>query len=198
MLRAEFEEDDGITVPYGPIFDETHNNHGFRDLRGRPDLALGVAEGSQSPALQALLIDFAQPNSKFFSLGCDLGNHEDFEDDEYRYTAGGYIQIVAERYLDLSPDDYFNYCQEVADSMEEPARQYNWTLRFVHWPVDFKLENADIISSVCVWFFAGSSTPEGALRSREVLIRNLRSALVRDIGETGESPANPAATSARR
>jgi hypothetical protein len=31
MLSVDFEEQEGITVPYPPLFDDIRNNHGFVD-----------------------------------------------------------------------------------------------------------------------------------------------------------------------
>jgi len=66
--------------------------------------------------------------------------------------------------------------------MDEPAQNWNWTLRFVYKPVDFKLESAGIIPSVWIWFFAGASTAEKALKSREELLKNLRHAVNVQVG----------------
>ena len=56
MLAIDFEiEKEGMTVPYPPLFNDIRRNHGFVDLRGRPDLAIEIPEGSQSSALKAIL-----------------------------------------------------------------------------------------------------------------------------------------------
>jgi hypothetical protein len=39
MLETDLEmNEEGMTVPYPPLFDDVRKNHGFVDLRGRPDL----------------------------------------------------------------------------------------------------------------------------------------------------------------
>ena len=56
MLAIDFEiEKEGMTVPYPQLFNDIGRNHGFVDLRGRPDLAIEIPEGSQSPATANLL-----------------------------------------------------------------------------------------------------------------------------------------------
>ena len=41
VLTTDFEtEQEGMTVPYAPLFDDIRCNYGFVDLRGRPDLAM--------------------------------------------------------------------------------------------------------------------------------------------------------------
>jgi hypothetical protein len=78
MLETDFETDqEGMTVPYPPLYDDIRRNHGFVDIRGRPDLASKIPEASQSPALTDLLLGLSEPHSPFFTLGCDLGAHEE-------------------------------------------------------------------------------------------------------------------------
>jgi hypothetical protein len=98
-LRIKFEMDrKGITVPYPRLFDKIRSNHGFRDLRGRPDAAAAIIEGLASPALHELLIDLASPNAPLFSLGCDLGAHREKRGPKrLREVAGGYLQVICVR-----------------------------------------------------------------------------------------------------
>jgi hypothetical protein len=80
MLTTEFEsEQEGITVPYPPLFDIIRRNHGFMDLRGRPDLAATIPEGSESASLKSLLVEMSKPGAPLFTLGCDLGTNKDPE-----------------------------------------------------------------------------------------------------------------------
>jgi hypothetical protein len=63
-------------------------NHGFVDLRGRPDLAIEIPEGSQSPALKGILVELSEPDSPLFTLGCDLGTHEEpWREESARHVA---------------------------------------------------------------------------------------------------------------
>jgi hypothetical protein len=58
-----------ITVPYASMTDHIRRNCGFVDLRGRPDKAKDIAEASDSPALQQLLVHVAKVGSAIFELG---------------------------------------------------------------------------------------------------------------------------------
>lgn len=179
MLKVDFEaEEDGTTVPYGPLFDDIRKNYGFIDLRGRPDLAQTIPEGMQSAALWALLVDLSQPTSSLFSLGCDLGSHEEPFGLDVSYVAGGYIQIVTAQYLRTSADEYLEYAYHISDSLEAGSESHDWQVRFVLKFVSLKLdENDEIVPSVWIWFYARAQTLEGATKSREVLVAKLRGAL---------------------
>ena len=73
MLAIDFEiEKEGMTVPYPQLFNDIGRNHGFVDLRGRPDLAIEIPEGSQSPALKAILVELSEPDSPLFTSAAIL------------------------------------------------------------------------------------------------------------------------------
>ena len=56
MFESSIEMDEeGVTIPYAPLFDNVRLNHGFVDTRGRPDLAASIVECAQSSAMRALL-----------------------------------------------------------------------------------------------------------------------------------------------
>jgi hypothetical protein len=77
-FRFTFRVDpEGMTVPYAPITDDIRRNLGFVDLRGHPDRAKEIAEGKESPALRNLLVRVASVGSGIFTLGCDLGTHQE-------------------------------------------------------------------------------------------------------------------------
>jgi hypothetical protein len=175
MLTTSYEVDEGITVPYAPIFDQIRCNHGFVDTRGRPDIAASIPEASKSSALKRLLIQLASPNSSFFSLGCDLGAHEEkWCVETERYVAGGYVQIMFADYANRSSDDYYALATAVAREMDGRAQVHSWMLRFALGYVDFRLENApDLIPSLWVWFYSRAFSSNVALVSREDLIRSL-------------------------
>ncbi len=179
MLTVEFEQQEGITVPYPPLFDDIRNNHGFVDLRGRPDLAANIFEGSQSRALRDLLVELAKPDSVFFTLGCDLGSHEEAENDQNsRYVAGGYVQLMHCDYVNRSPDDYFSLGETVSELLDGAARDHNWIVRFVLTFVSFSLDNfSNLTPSLWIWFYAAGNTAEAALMSREVILSRFREAL---------------------
>jgi hypothetical protein len=176
VLRTEFKWNDGITVPYPPLFDDIRRNHGFVDIRGRPDLAEKIPEGSQSPALRALLMRFAEAESPLFSLGCDLGASEQLENPpSTRCTAGGYIQFMCAAYAKRVPLHYQRFAEASARALDTHVGTHEWLVIFALTPVHFKLDDfSNMTGSLWIWFHAGSPTPEEALASREVLISKLQ------------------------
>jgi hypothetical protein len=171
MLDSEVEFDESaITVPYEPFSDDLRNNRGFVDLRGRPELAAEIAEGSGSPALKRLLMQLAQPDSKLFSVGCDLGTRDNVEG-YLQHAAGGYIQVMHKNYAPLSPDAYLRYAEAMEEALMEAAAGYDWFTSLVATFVQFDLDDyREITGSLVIHFDAGSTTPPDALQSREVLI----------------------------
>jgi hypothetical protein len=95
----------GMTVPYAPRTDEIRRNRGFVDLRGQPDKANEVAEGAESPALRNLLVRVAKAGSPIFTIGCDLGAHQESTSvpARRREVAGGYIQFASVDYDRAEP-----------------------------------------------------------------------------------------------
>ena len=183
MIAIEFEQQEGITVPYPPLFDGIRKNHGFVDLRGRPDLAAKILEGSQSRALKSLLVELSERGSPFFTIGCDLGSHEEPESDENaRYVAGGYVQLMHYRYADRSPEDYYSFSEVIARSFDQEEQNHIWLVRFVLTFVAFNLDNfsSNLTPSLWMWFYAAADSPEAALSSREVFISQFREALAND------------------
>jgi len=88
-------------------------------------LAELVPEALHSPELKALLVDLAQADSQIFTLGCDLGAHEDQADEQYKFTAGGYVQLMSAKGGAVpSADDYLDYEQgTLSDSEHYLSRQ---------------------------------------------------------------------------
>lgn len=183
MLTTDFEAaEEGITVPYPPLFDQIRQNHGFVDLRGKPDLAADIPEASQSGALKGLLVGLSESKSRVFTLGCDLGTHEEPENEEAtRHVAGGYVQVISACYADRSPDDYLRFGHAIAAALEREAENHNWLVRFVLTFVSFKLDDfSELVPSLWIWFYAASQTLEAAIMSREALIAALHNLLSDD------------------
>jgi hypothetical protein len=183
MLTVDFDvEQEGMTVPYGPLFDEIRSNHGFVDLRGRPDLAVSIAEGSGSAALKALLVEFAEPGATFFTLGCDLGAHEEpWQEEAVRQVAGGYVQFMCADYDGRSPEDYTTLGHSVAQMLEGSAQDHEWSLYFRVKPVVFNLDNfCGLTLSLDICFFAAAATAEAAVASHEDLLSGLHRTLTHE------------------
>ena len=180
MLTTEFEIDhEGMTVPYAPLFDDARRNQGFLDLRGRPDLAAMIVEGSISMALRELLVALSRPGSMFFTIGCDLGQHEEpWRDADQRQVAGGYVQVMCAAYADQSPEHYAAIGSKIANALENKAQNHDWDLRFILKPVILNLDDFDgLTGSLDVCFFAMARTASEADASRELLITGLADAL---------------------
>ncbi|HEY4114456.1 MAG TPA: hypothetical protein VGM17_10395, partial [Rhizomicrobium sp.] len=108
-LKFSFKVDpEGITVPYPPVTDEIRRNRGFIDLRGKPEMASGVEEGRDSPALHNLLARLARKDSLIFTIGCDLGTHQERTNvpARRREVAGGYVQFASIYYYRTQPQSY--------------------------------------------------------------------------------------------
>jgi hypothetical protein len=93
-----------ITVPYASMTDHIRRNCGFVDLRGRPDKAKDIAEASDSPALQQLLVHVAKVGSAIFELGA----HQEPTNVPLRRreVAGGYIQFASVHYDHAKTESY--------------------------------------------------------------------------------------------
>jgi hypothetical protein len=163
---------DGITVPYGPIFDGVRKNSGFTDVRGRPDVAAQITEGGESKALRDLLVRTARENV-YFSLGCDLGDHPEPEATAaQRQVAGGYIQFAAINYSTTTADQYDEFCKTMEPALRKRTRSSHWRIEFVGTWVNFRLPDEPTITSpsMWIWFFAAARTKAKAVASREALI----------------------------
>ena len=173
--------EEGMTVPYGPVFDNIRSNHGFVDTRGRPDLASNVKECTQSPSMKELLMRLAQSESKVFSVGCDLGGELVTDEGRPHYVAGGYIQILSAEYSRFWLEEYERYGQSVAEMLESRSSSYEWRLESALTPVQFNLDGfEDISGSIWIWFHAYDDLEDFAGRSREVCIANLGDCLLDD------------------
>jgi hypothetical protein len=90
---------------------------------------------------------------------------------------------MSAKHLGLSPENYLEYAHRIAGAIEPKATEHNWLLRFVHQFVAFRLdEDADMVSSLAIWFYAGAPTPTSAMVSRNLLIEELRSVVSQDVG----------------
>ncbi|MBK1865794.1 hypothetical protein [Taklimakanibacter albus] len=181
MLEFDVEMSrEGMTVPYAPIFDEIRRNYGFVDVRGRPDLAAKIPEGSKSSAMGKLLGNLSGLKSPLFTIGCDLGAKAP-DHDATLHTAGGYIQVMSTKYASCTPDDYTRFAFAIAKRLRAKSRDYNWKIQFVLTPVRFKLDNFnEMTGSLWVWFHALSDQAQHAMNSREALLTALDKALAEE------------------
>jgi hypothetical protein len=99
-FSVEREPDDqpALSLPYIQDFENGRTNHGFRDLRGRPDLASTIAEAGRSAALKELLVALAQPLARFFTIGCLFVRLPRTSPEDVDDQAAGYVELA---YSDL-------------------------------------------------------------------------------------------------
>jgi len=172
----------GITIPYPPIPREGESsNHGFIDVRGRPDLAATIPETSDSEALRRILIELAQPSSLFATVGCALGAYEVPESEaDIRYRCGGYVQLFFIDHPERWEFDYENIITDTRDFMNSKVENYKWFIRYEIMDILLKVDNMeDTIPSMRIWLHCAGQSPEAALSSREALIDTTREALAR-------------------
>jgi hypothetical protein len=180
-LKTKFGVDsEGTTVPYGAFSDSIRKNYGFQDLRGKPEAAGSVAETAGSDALRRLLVRIAQPGFPIFTLGCDLGAHEEPEaPPARRRVSGGYVQVAAVDYDKTTGKIYSAFANGIARVVREAASKRWWELRFVLKGAAFKFDplSGDVHPTVWIWFFASASNLSDATLSREGLVDAIGNAL---------------------
>ena len=180
MFEWEIEmAEEGMTVPYPPLFDNIRSNGGFVDTRGRPDVVASIRECMQSLAMKDLLVLLAQPRAKIFSVGCDVGNKFITDDGPEYHTAGGYVQVLSKSYARQSPDQYRRFGEDVASMLEAKSRDHEWRLDLVITPVQFNLDEFNSMTgSLWIWFHALGDTEMEALAEREAYILCLSQCLL--------------------
>jgi hypothetical protein len=181
-FKFSFEVDPvGMTVPYAPAKDEIRCNRGFVDLRNEPERASEIAEAAESPALRNLLVRVAKKGSPIFTIGCDLGAHQERTNVPLRRreVAGGYIQFASIHYDRLDPQSYSAFADAIGKNAKSRAGQDHWRLDCIGKWIDFKFEGEPegLRPSLWIWFFAASNTPLNALQSRERLIAAIDAAV---------------------
>jgi hypothetical protein len=171
-LKINHRGGEGITVPYAPMLDSVRKNRGFKDVRGRPDLAAEIAEGIESRALDECLVRIASENL-YFSLGCDLGNHQEPDQPApLRQVAGGYIQVTSINYALATTDQMDAFSLAFGSRLKRQSRSHQWSIDLVGTWVNFILPEEPAVSapSMWIWFFAAARVLSKAEASREALI----------------------------
>jgi hypothetical protein len=175
-IERESKDETALVLPYEQNFDDGRTNHGFLDMRGRPDLAAGVAEAVRSPALTELLVALAQPGAKYFSIGCDLGAWPPPEPGDL-HQAGGYIQLA---FSDLEREATHHRRQMLFGRALEAHLQRavgadSWVVRFTIAIVNAAdLGGPEQVWSLVIEFAALAETNDEANASKERLLRVLR------------------------
>lgn len=178
-LEVNYSSGQAITIPYPPLVDRIRNNRGFVDTRGRPDLALRIAEGSQSKALQNCLVRISKENL-YFSIGCDLGHHPEPDSPAaQRCCAGGYLQVAPINYADCTTDQIDAFGFAIADSLGPLSKKQFWELNLIGEYVNFQLPSERPIQapSMQIWFYARARDLRRAISSRESLLGSISQVL---------------------
>lgn len=81
-------------VPFPPAEHDEGINHGWIDLRGRPDLVASVPEAARSKGLAELLRAIADPASELMTGGCECGLFESETDGVPPLYVGSYVDVM--------------------------------------------------------------------------------------------------------
>lgn len=86
----------GSLIPYGRVTrPDGRINHGWIDLRGRPELVASIPEAQASEGLLRLLRVIATPGSPLMSGACECGVFDRPElGAAQRWQAGGFVTVV--------------------------------------------------------------------------------------------------------
>ncbi|MEM6256081.1 MAG: hypothetical protein AAF821_24475 [Cyanobacteria bacterium P01_D01_bin.156] len=79
--------------PYGksiPYAENSHANHGFKNLKHYPELIDDIPELSTDSSLRSLVVSLNTCNSSFFSIGCFSGIRETLHGARHR----GYVEFA--------------------------------------------------------------------------------------------------------
>jgi hypothetical protein len=177
-LKVSYLVERGNTVPYPPLFDEIRRNHGFTDLRARPELVEDIAEVAESPALKALLADLAQPGSALMTLGCDLGagRLRDGQLDR-RWRVGGYVQVALLPLRPVEPPTLHGVAKRCERHLEDSVGSARWDVNFGLCESDLVFDEKIETYTLWIWVHAMASTFEKGQVSRECLLTALHTGL---------------------
>lgn len=184
-FEIEFEDEDELvlTLPYERNFEDGRTNHGFRDMRGKPELAEDIREAAGSPALKALLVALAQPASRYFSIGCDLKPWPS-EEPGGPHQAAGYLQLAFSDLAGEASDQrrHLLFGRDLKARLERAVGDDTWVVRLVLATID----TADIAGPDEVWspvieFSAMAATESEARASAERLIGALHDFMIADM-----------------
>jgi hypothetical protein len=177
-FMEEPEEEGALILPYPPDDEDGRTNTGFRDLRGKPDEARKVSEAEPSSALKALLVALAQPDARYFTIGCDLGAHPNSDGS---FGAGGYIQIA---FADLNLSAlYQGHSTRLSTALEaflaRRVGELNWKVNFILTAVTADaLGGPAQIWSPLIEFATRGDTLLDACSSAETLVSALHKFLI--------------------
>jgi hypothetical protein len=169
----------GMPVPYPRSFRGGRTNRGFTDLRGLPSRAAEIVEARESPMLRELLIAAAHPEARLFTIGCDLGGHNE-PHRKRPEVAGGYIQFALRAYAEASCDLYEIEAKRFEELLRARSRGHWWKAAFeIRDDCVFRLGSDPEVSApaLTVYFWARGIERASALLSREALLAAIKANL---------------------
>jgi hypothetical protein len=175
-IERPSEDETILVLPYVWNFEDGRSNHGFQDVRGRPELVDAIMEAGTSPALKELLRALAQPACRYFSIGCDLRTWPPAEEGDL-YQAAGYIQLLSS---DLDHDAIQRRRQmmlgrALEQHLDAHVGDDEWVVRFAVAQVDTAdLGGPELVWSPVIEFSALGESAAAAEASAERLLRTLR------------------------
>lgn len=131
-------DDAGTAVPYVAV-DRTdgERNHGFIDLRDRPELAATIPEARDSNGMQAILRALNAPGFRFMSLGCARGlfPREDAKAGEQSHLYSGYIQVAyRDSALNADPAKFVALSQMILSGIQ-PSAEHHFSFEMIVEPL---------------------------------------------------------------
>src|SRR6267143_1753663 len=84
----------GPAVPYPAAVHDNGANHGFIDLRDRPELVALIPEVQRANGLAELLREINAPGSALMSMGCECSLFETTPEGEPACYVGGYVDVT--------------------------------------------------------------------------------------------------------
>ncbi|WP_298243238.1 hypothetical protein [uncultured Bradyrhizobium sp.] len=140
-------------IPYPADLENDRTNQGFKDLKGNPEVIETIAEIRDCPALRDALMALNEPETQFFTVGCEKSLNEH----ERKFWKRGYLEFsfnYAELVRDATPYFvlffHFNQAAPIRDFLPKHSVQFAWELQRCHF------RKADVAGFTCaVWISTG-------------------------------------------
>jgi hypothetical protein len=123
----------GITIAFDPVahtlapyFGSNRpdgTNHGFFDLRDRPDLVDSIPEVQENPFLRNVLVALNRKGSRFMSIGCERGPIRQTGQSDWPFAVCAYTTVA---FRDLpsnrSKEDHVRLAHSIWEKFEPQSR----------------------------------------------------------------------------
>ncbi len=124
----------GITIAFDPVAHTLApywrsdrpdgTNHGFVDLRDRPDLVDSIPEVQKNPLLRNLLVTLNRKGARFFSIGCERSPIRQTGRTDWPFRVAAYTTVA---FRDLpanrSKEDYISLAHSIWEKFEPQSRK---------------------------------------------------------------------------